>query len=1530
MTSRDVPGAFLFLVNDALHDPRDSVRATWTDAGLSVIREQGAKNTTLILPIVESYLAKSVESTYQSDRVRTAVVILLAGVSQFLSTDDARISSVIERLIETLNTPSEAVQKAVAKSIAPLLRKLYDAGGAGGGVGDVQKTADRLLQILSASSSTYASRRGAAYGIAGLVKGCGLRSLQQCNIMPTLLKNVAKKGNTSHRQGALFSFECLSRLLGRLFEPFVGAILPQLLKCYGDGSGEVREATSDAAKEIMGQLTAFGVKVVLPALLRALKDKQWRTKTAACQLLGSMAYCAPRQLSACLPTTVPKLVKILCDTHDEVQEAARTALRSIGSVVRNREIQAHVQKLLAAIEDASEFNIDRALNALLTTDFVNAIDAPSLAIVMPMLIRALQLRKPSIKCSAAQVAASMASLTTVDDLCPYVPALISALKAIIADPTPEVRATSSKALGALVKGLPADTYSDLLPWLMKAVQAKGSGKVNREGAAQAFSEVLAAMESGALSTYLPQVLLLTSDRKAHVRDGGMAVFIFLPSAMGRDFEKHISIILPHILEGLADDQAESVRDTSLRAAQALVAEFAQESLDTLLPPLQDGLFNDQWRIRLSSVLLLRDLLCALANGALTEGDTTAGGARKLARIEIEPSKGKGGDAAEPADEAEEEDGEDFFLGEEDRIDEDAFVQQSASAQSGTGALDEKRRNQVLSALYMVRADVNPTVKRRAILVWKAVVVNTPKTLREIVPTLLRMLVTCLSSDSEDRRDAAGRTLGDLVQRGNLGERVIQDALPILSDGLKSSDPCTREGVCIGLSEVIACAKRHQIGERVQEMVPSVRRALCDNDERVRDAAARVLDQLHRAVGQDVWDEVIPPLLADLEKENLQQQTLQGIEKMVEVRGKGVLHILVPRLLDCKGTKDRLPMDTATRESAEFRGVPAFQTYHALAIASVSSVAGDLFTQHVGTVLSPLVRRSAQCLAAHNVALAAGDDVASALALSYLEHMRTAIDCVMLSTAADSVHIVMMDMAVLNRSKEVSVRCETIGLLGRYCRDSKLNLLKQMDSILPLLLSAYGDSAATVNKEAVQALSLALKSLSKETYPKLVATIRDCIRMTWLSGVSGSPVILAAAAAADTASVKAPPLIAGFSLPRALSSMLPVFTGSLMSGTAEVKERAAEGLGELVCLTSAAALKPYVLIITGPLIRVIGDRVPPFVKSAILATLELLLAKAGILLKAFLPQLQTSFVKALNDPTQVVRERAASALGRLMKLNPRVDPLVIEICSGVDNTSGGVKQAMLQALNHVMVMAGTKVGPKAMASVRALSLRLLSDTSEEVRCSGARVLGAYCSVLKDDFDSFVSEQIFATWEDGNERHGHALALATVVKRCAPKLTHRVDDIVNLADSYAQHDNFQIKECGFNAAASALSHCAKDLSTTATTRLCAIFTRVWTSTSETNDVKLIATTAAKRLGKGGSKASSAVLLQLVPSLMPLTKQASMPLKMGADRCLLYLLEVHTNPSALASYQQAGGDRSVADHCRKVISKLSDAASDDEGDF
>ena len=339
-------------------------------------------------------------------------------------------------------------------------------------------------------SPSYAQRRGASYGLAGLVKGLGIPSLKQLGVMATLQEAIKNKKNFRHREGALLAFETLCDMLGRLFEPYVVHLLPDLLLCFGDGNQYVREATDQAARTIMAHLSSHGVKLVLPSLLTALEEDSWRTKAGSAELLGAMAYCAPKQLSSCLPSIVPRLMEVMTDSHSKVQHSGAQALQQIASVIKNPEIQGLVPVLLAALSSPSTKS-QPCLQALIDTEFEHKLGPPSLALIMPTIKRALESRSTDSKRMAAQLITDMNAATDRKELSPYLSEVLPGLKESLVDPVPEVRTSCAQALGAMVQGMGEEGLKEVLPWLLQTLTSD-TASVDRSGAAQGISEVLKA------------------------------------------------------------------------------------------------------------------------------------------------------------------------------------------------------------------------------------------------------------------------------------------------------------------------------------------------------------------------------------------------------------------------------------------------------------------------------------------------------------------------------------------------------------------------------------------------------------------------------------------------------------------------------------------------------------------------------------------------------------------------------------------------------------------------------------------------------------------------------------------------------------------------------------------------------------------------------------------------------------------------------------------------------------------------------
>ncbi|XP_012704734.2 eIF-2-alpha kinase activator GCN1 isoform X1 [Fundulus heteroclitus] len=1282
---------FLFFVPDALNDRHTEVRRCMLDAALSALNSHGKDNVSSLLPVFEEFL-KNAPQDASYDSVRQSVVILMGSLAKHLDKNDPKVKPIVAKLITALSTPSQQVQESVAGCLPPLVPAIKE---------DAAGIVQNLLQLLL-ESDKYAERKGAAYGLAGLVKGLGILALKQQDIMTTLTDAIQDKKNFRRREGALFAFEMLCNMLGKLFEPYVVHVLPHLLLCFGDGNQYVREAADDCAKAVMRNLSAHGVKLVLPSLLVALEEESWRTKAGSVELLGAMAYCAPKQLSSCLPSIVPKLTEVLTDSHVKVQKAGQQALRQIGSVIRNPEILAITPILLDALTDPSR-KTQTCLQTLLDTKFVHFIDAPSLALIMPIVQRAFQDRSTDTRKMAAQIIGNMYSLTDQKDLSPYLPSVIPGLKASLLDPVPDVRTVSAKALGAMVKGMGESCFDDLLPWLMETLASEQSS-VDRSGAAQGLAEVMAGLGVEKLDKLMPDVVQTASkvDIASHVRDGYIMMFIYLPLTFGDKFTPYVGPIIPCILKALADEN-EYVRDTALRAGQRIISMYAETAIALLLPELEQGLFDDLWRIRFSSVQLLGDLLFHISG--VTGKMTT------------------------------------------ETASEDDNFGTAASTKAIISALGAERRNRVLSGLYMGRSDTQLVVRQASLHVWKIVVSNTPRTLREILPTLFSLLLGFLASTCPDKRTIAARTLGDLVRK--LGEKILPEIIPILEDGLRSDKSDERQGVCIGLSEIMKSTSKDAVLVFSESLVPTVRKALCDPLEEVREAAAKTFEQLHATIGHQALDDILPTLLKQLDDEDTAEFALDGLKQVMAVKSRSVLPYLVPKLT-------APPVNTRV-------------------LAFLSAVAGDALTRHLGVILPALLSSLKGKLGTE-------------------EEAQELCSCqtVILSVEDEAgQRIIIEDLLEATRGADPGLRQAAITVLNAYFARTRLDYSAHIRTLLSGLIRLLNDSNPDVLSQSWDTINSITKKLDASSQLALIDDLHRDIK----------------AIAADVKGQHLP----GFCLPKkGVTCILSVLREGVLTGSPEQKEEAAKALGGVIKLTSPEALRPSVVNITGPLIRILGDRFAWTVKTALLETLTLLLAKVGIALKPFLPQLQTTFLKALQDSSRAVRLRAAEALGQLVAIHAKVDPLFTEQLSAIRNAEdSGVRETMLQALRFVIQGAGSKVDPAIRKSITTTLLGMLGHDEDATRMASAGCIGELCAFLsEEELKNLLLQHVLAdvSGVDWMVRHGRSLALAIAVKTAPEKLCAKdyCETVTETVLTNATADRIPIATSGIRALGYLMRH------------------------------------------------------------------------------------------------------------------------------
>jgi elongation factor 3 len=225
-------------------------------------------------------------------------------------------------------------------------------------------------------------------------------------------------------------------------------------------------------------VSPFAIKALLPFIFAQMPvEKKWQIRELALKCIAKFGKIAPKQLGDALPEVIPEVTACMWDTKKQVTAAATAAMKSALEVIGNRDIEHMTDKILVAITKPKE--VPEIMHKMAGVTFVQSVESPALAMVVPLLLRGLREKNTATKRQSAVIINNMSKLVDNPlDAAPFLPLLLPALQTnaeSIADP--EARDVTEKAVAQLnrLKGL-AD----------KAISVRGDVSKLDEEFAKAF------------------------------------------------------------------------------------------------------------------------------------------------------------------------------------------------------------------------------------------------------------------------------------------------------------------------------------------------------------------------------------------------------------------------------------------------------------------------------------------------------------------------------------------------------------------------------------------------------------------------------------------------------------------------------------------------------------------------------------------------------------------------------------------------------------------------------------------------------------------------------------------------------------------------------------------------------------------------------------------------------------------------------------------------------------------------------------
>jgi elongation factor 3 len=270
-------------------------------------------------------------------------------------------------------------------------------------------------------------------------------------VLDTLHAYATNKKSGYERESAAVALHSLAAVLGPPAAPLLLPSLPTLFDQYADKGDVVRVAAAAAAKALLALFPPEATGLVFRQLEAALASAKWGAKVGALDALRASAARAREHVAAELGATLPAVEHAMHDTKREVSAAATKCATALCGTLANPDLTPHIPALVRCMADPA--TVPACIKALSSTTFVAEVTAPALAVLVPLLLRALGDRSMDVQRRTVVVIDNLVKLVRAPAVAArYLSPLVDGVQRIATGAAfPEVRAFADAALQTLIK-----------------------------------------------------------------------------------------------------------------------------------------------------------------------------------------------------------------------------------------------------------------------------------------------------------------------------------------------------------------------------------------------------------------------------------------------------------------------------------------------------------------------------------------------------------------------------------------------------------------------------------------------------------------------------------------------------------------------------------------------------------------------------------------------------------------------------------------------------------------------------------------------------------------------------------------------------------------------------------------------------------------------------------------------------------------------------------------------------------------------